>query len=214
MSARLRALGITSRDLPAALQYQRLFENLGWSRSQIDQALQFGATLQGSAQNNADAFEHFVSTRLGLSSQDAAMATDVSLGLIDLANEGGGIESLPPLPERQFGADDQRRLDQIRELRRNDFDKYEADKALQLEELDLLEGVGSGSAPAQAPKPQGADRLQEIRAQRRADPRSFDYNPAIEAEELSLIEAQIASRPAEPTSTAAESAATGATTSD
>jgi hypothetical protein len=120
--------------------------------------------------------------------------------LIDLANEGGGLESLPPIPEKQFGADDQRRLEEIKTLRRNDPNKYEADKTLQLEELDLLEGVGSGQAPAQADasRPQGADRLQAIRELRRNDPRAYDGYARLQAEELSLIEAQIASRPSEP----------------
>jgi hypothetical protein len=199
MSARLRALGISQRDIPAAKQYERLFERLGFSRSQIDQALVFGSSLKGSPEDMANQFEHFVQAKLGLSSADAAVASDVSLGLIDLANQGSGIESLPPIEDRHFGADDQRRLDEIRTLRRNDPDKYEADKALQLEELDLLEGVGSGQAPqADASRPQ-SNRLQEIRDLRRNDPRAYDGDARLQAEELSLIEAQIASRPSEPT---------------
>jgi hypothetical protein len=209
MSARLRALGISQRDIPAAKQYERLFERLGFSRSQIDQALVFGSSLKGSPEDMVNQFEHFVQAKLGMSSQEAALASDVSLGLIDLANQGGGIESLPPIEERHFGADDARRLEEIRTLRRNDPDKYEADKTLQLEELDLLEGVGSGQAShqADAPRPQGNDRLAQIREMRRNDPHSFDRNPALEAEELSLIEAQIASRPAEPSTPSPQPAA-------
>lgn len=220
MSARLKALGISNRDMMAAKQYERLFTNLGWSRNQIDQALVYGSQLRGSPQDMADQFEHFAKAKLGMSSQEAATAVDVSLGLIDLANEGGGLESLPPLPERHFGADDQRRLDEIRNLRRNDPNAYEEQRAqFELDEIELLEarGAAGGTGPSpQASRPgdrhygdsaevrQGSlhqDRMQQIREMRRNDPDAYARNAAaFEREEIALIEQDIAARPAEPSS--------------
>jgi hypothetical protein len=141
-----------------------------------------------------------------------------------------GFDALPELPQPSFGEADRKKLEEIRQLRRDDFQKYENDKQLQGLELDLLEaqrGLGGPAVKADArpaaPQPQAApptDRLQAIREMRRNDWHAYESNPAIQAEELNLIEQQIASRPAEPSTPvttsqpAAEAAATGATSNE
>jgi hypothetical protein len=129
--------------------------------------------------------------------------THAAMGVRDTI-QSSGVESLPPLPAPSFTRADADRLSEIRAISRTDPHASESNKALQQEELSLIEiqqaskgpaaPIQSRPAPTSAPSATPApstDRLAQIREMRRNDPSAYDRDSAVQAEELSLIEASL-----------------------
>lgn len=197
---RYQELGIPTSYHEHARYYERLFTNLGWNENQITEALKFGATYQGDG-SEADVSDKFRWLAAHIDAPDIDTAVDVGLGLRDSITMNG-LEALPEISraESSFSKADEARLAEIKAISRDDPMSFDANKALQDEQLALIEaqlasnGTATPSqskpAPVATPAP-ATDRLAQIREMSRNDPDGYNRNPALIAEELSLIEASL-----------------------
>lgn len=213
-----KELGIPTWYHSHAAYYERLFTNLGWNPDQITRALEFGAKFEG---DETQLVQQFKELAAYIDAPDLDLAIDAGLGLRDNINING-IESLPALDVEadKFTDADAARLADIRAARRSDPDAYEANKAIQREELGLLElqqGSSGGkgktisgdiTAPREAQpsqpeakgnhwdrmadgRPVPVNSLEQIREFRRSNPDAYERNKSLQAEELKLIEASL-----------------------
>lgn len=192
MSERFRRLGVSEKWLPHAAHYAGVMQGLGMTRSQIDEAIRWGAAYSGPIE---DVRQHFdaLCTRHHIDTQLADFSESWHGQVLER-----GIENMPdvsdPAPAR---ADDERRLAEIREGIRNDPDSYESNVDLRDEHLAIIErlGVGEEKPPTEqtsaTPTP-NSNRLAQIRELRRSDPDAYDGNPALQREELALLSARSA----------------------
>jgi hypothetical protein len=200
-AVRYRSLGIPERFHTHAAHYERLWRNIGWDDKQIEEGLKFGVGYQGDG-SEADITSRFQDLVTRIDAPDAELSLDVGFGLRDsLTLEG--MDALPPLPADTFSAADERRLQEIRTINRNDPSSFDRDRALNDEYLSLLEAKEGDKPVAVAPaasaerqsaqveqKPQG-DRLSQIREIARSDPRGYESNSALQQEQLQLIQASL-----------------------
>jgi hypothetical protein len=191
MTARLRALGVPESYIKHAQLFERQWRNHGWSQAMIDKSIQWAVNYSGSPDEAADSFQHFTHASLGIPSDDAFEASNWALSLRDEV-DARGVEDFAPVPQASFGETERKRLEEIRQLRRDDPNAYtRAGRALELEELDLLEAQGTSHSgrPTETAQPVSPNvvRLEEIRAARRADPQSYESNKSVQAEEFRLL---------------------------
>jgi hypothetical protein len=203
----LKNMGVPTWYHAHARQYIRLFENVGWSDAQIDQAIKFGVNYRGDSE--ADLTRQFRDFAATIEAPELDLTIDAGLGVRDTIMSDG-VEALPALPstDSNFTSDDAARLAAIRQEIRNDPSALDR---LQDEQLALLEAQqaagGKVSAnPTDSPARPSGDRLAQIREMRRNDPDAYNYDHALQQEELGLIEASLP--PTAPISTAHESAPT------
>jgi hypothetical protein len=194
----LKALGVDSWFHQHANQYVRLLENAGWSDQQIDKAIKFGVNFKGGTEQ--ELIQQFRESGEYISAPELDLVIDAGLGLRDTI-QSSGVESLPPLKSEAFTADHAARLAEIRQIARNDPRGFDSNRALQDQQLALLElqqaanGTVAPSqskpAPSATPAPPATDRLSQIREIARNDPQKYESDHALQQEQLALIEASI-----------------------
>jgi hypothetical protein len=148
----LNALGVPSSYHKHARYFVRLWGNLGWTGKQIDEGIKFGVNYGGNG-SEEDLSEKFRWFAAHIDAPVPERSLDAGLGLRDTIVMNG-LEALPQLRgvSQPAVTDGSARLAQIREISRNDPNAYESNKALQREELSLIEA----SLPTSAPAPQAA----------------------------------------------------------
>jgi hypothetical protein len=205
---KLARLGLKKEDAPYLVAFENFARQSGWDDRQIEHAVGWYVNNFKPGMSHDDLFQSWAdhADRTGLPTDRLEQATVWH----DAVHEGGPEQYWPEAPHP---ADDVKRLNDIRQIARNDPDRYDYDKALHDEEYDILarrsgedtfyagvkdqqvaakptRGVTVGELLGRSAPAAGADRLAEIRELRRNDPDAYDGNAALHAEELSLIAAQ------------------------
>jgi hypothetical protein len=205
---KLARLGLKREDAPYLVAFENFARQRGWDDRQIERAVGWYVNNFKPGMSPEDVFQSWVdhADRTGLPTDRLEQATV----WYDAVGEAGPEQFWPEAPHP---ADDTKRLEEIRQIAREEPDRYDFDKNLHDEEFDILarrsgedtfyagvkgrqaaaeptRGVTVGELLGRSASTTGADRLAEIRELRRNDPDAYDGNAALHAEELGLIAAQ------------------------
>jgi hypothetical protein len=189
----IERLKIGSREKELASSFLRAFRHQGLPASQALKIIQWASTTQGDL---VEAFQQEADRR-GWPEQ----IRDAGLTWHSTVAERGpdAILPLPPLPAAEIAA----RLAEVRHIRQNSPDRYEADRDLHDYELELMQMAAEATQPAaQAPPPSNiyspapeqpamslraaSARLAEMRSMYRSDPDRWERNKEFEAEQIAL----------------------------
>jgi len=187
-------------DAPYVAAFEAAAARLGFSRQRIEQSFDWyrdHGRQAGSPEKMRESFETFA-TGKGWGDDHVSDA----LLWHDVVHERG-VEAveLGPAPA---GADNEKRLAEIRKISAEDPQAYDSDPALQAEHMDLIAAIqGSPAAPGATPAQSagarardgaaagGGDRLEEIRRMNRENPDAYNADKALQAEHEQLIAASL-----------------------
>ena len=189
MSDKLNALGVPPEFHGHAKHFIGVFKNLGWSPSQIDEAIRWGVNFNGTPDERFSHFANFAEQQ-GISETDIGIAASWR----DQVSEQGGVENMPQPPAQATSpqADAARRHEIELDMKRPKSDsEYWRSPDVRDEYRELLERAGPDRGEY-VPGPTGNDtaRKAEIEALMRSDRAAYHRTNA-DREYLEIVQREM-----------------------
>ena len=186
MSDKLNELGVPVEYHAHAKHFIGVFKDLGWTPTQIDEAIRWGVNFNGTPDERFSHFANFAEQQ-GISETDIGIAASWR----DQVSEQGGVENMPQPPARATSPQaDAARLHEIQEeMRKPRADSQYWKSAEMRDELrELLERAGP-DAGEYTPGPTGNDRARraEIEEAMRSD-RALYGRSGMDREYVAILE--------------------------
>lgn len=192
MSDKLNSLGVPPEFHAHARHFAGVFKDLGWTQTQIDEAIRFGAAFNGKPEDLLSQFDHFAE-------QHGVNRTNVDLAASwhEQVNEKG-IENMPsvdvPSAASSGKPDAQRRAEIEEDMRKPKADsKYWHDPSLRDEYAEILERAESGTLRTGNAAPD-ATRKAEIESLMKSD-RAAYHRTGADQEYLAILQRESGETP-------------------